>query len=80
VDEDNYLALVDASEVVLADGGVRLDASREASLQLNSAPSDGAQQLTSLWQSNFRAIRIEQDIGWQMARAGCVAVLEDVAW
>lgn len=55
------IILAKASEILLADdGGVTLDVSREASLQMDSAPSDGAQELVSLWQNNLIALRAER--------------------
>lgn len=63
-------------EILLADdGGVTLDASREASLQMNSAPVDGASQLVSLWQNNMTALRAERFINWRRRRPEAVAYL-----
>lgn len=63
-------------EILLADdGGVTLDASREASLQMNSAPTDGAASLISLWQNNMTALRAERFINWRRRRPEAVAYL-----
>jgi hypothetical protein len=68
---------VKASEILLADdGGVTLDVSREASLQLDGAPSDGAQSLVSLWQNNMVAIRAEREINWARRRAEAVGYID----
>ncbi|MCG7403020.1 phage major capsid protein [Caballeronia zhejiangensis] len=65
-----YIILVKPSEVLMADdGGVTLDASREASLQMDSAPVAGASQLLSLWQNNMIALRAERFINWKARRA-----------
>ncbi|SAL03114.1 phage-like protein [Caballeronia calidae] len=65
-----YIILVKPSEVLMADdGGVTLDASREASLQMDSAPAAGASQLVSLWQNNMIALRAERFINWKARRA-----------
>lgn len=64
-----YIILVKPSEVLMADdGGVALDASREASLQMDSAPVAGATQLVSLWQNNMIALRAERFINWKPRR------------
>lgn len=79
--DDTYIVLMDAAEVYLADeGGVALDVSREASLQMDSAPSDGAQSLVSLWQNNLVGLRAERYITWKRRRDAAVAVLEDVSY
>ncbi|WP_208647214.1 phage major capsid protein [Paraburkholderia terrae] len=64
------IILVKPSEVLMADdGGVTLDASREASLQMNDAPAAGPAQLVSLWQQNMIALRAERFINWKPRRA-----------
>ena len=78
---DTYITLMDASEVYLADdGGVTLDVSREASLQMSDAPSAGAQSLVSLWQNNLVGLRAERYITWKRRRDAAVAVLQDVSY
>ncbi|SAK63539.1 phage-like protein [Caballeronia pedi] len=70
------LVLVLPSEILLADdGGVTLDASREASLQLDDAPTAGAATLVSLWQNNMVALRAERFINWQRRRNQAVAYI-----
>jgi HK97 family phage major capsid protein len=70
------IVLVKPSEILMADdGGVTLDASREASLQLDSAPTAGAAALVSLWQNNMIALRAERFINWQRRRAQAVAYI-----
>jgi HK97 family phage major capsid protein len=58
------------------DGGVTIDVSREASVQMDSAPDNPALAttvLTSLWQNNLVGLRAERFINWKKARTGCVA-------
>lgn len=63
------IALVTQSEVMMADdGGISIDMSTEASVQMNDAPSAGAQSLVSLWQNNLVGIRAEQYINWAAMR------------
>ncbi len=71
-----HIILVKPSEVLMADdGGVTLDASREASLQMDSAPAAGAAQLMSLWQNNMIALRAERFINWKARRALAAAYI-----
>lgn len=77
VDTDGSLViLAKASEIMLADdGGVALDASREASVQMNSTPdatSDASTVMISLWQRNMVALRAERWINWKLRRAEAV--------
>jgi hypothetical protein len=67
----------------LADeGGVTIDMSTEASVQMNDAPSAGAQSLVSLWQNNLVGIRAEQFINWTAARPSNLGItlIENIAW
>lgn len=78
---ETYIVLVEASEMFVADDGqVMLDISREASLQMNTAPSAGAQQLVSLWQQNLIGIRAERYIYWATRRPQAVYVIKKVTY
>jgi HK97 family phage major capsid protein len=69
------IALVTQSEVLMADdGGVSLDMSMEASVQMNDAPTAGAVSLVSLWQNNLVGIRAERYINWAPARASNLGI------
>ena len=73
--------LVNASGIDYADNSLlQLSISTEASLQLNSAPSAGAQQLVSLFQINAAAVRLTKFANWQRRRATAVAVLDNAHW
>lgn len=84
-DGDNAV-LVNASDIWLADDGqVMLDASREASLQMNDVPTQDASQgtgtsLVSMFQTNSVALRAERWINWQRRRNAAVVVLNAVNW
>lgn len=75
-----------ASEIFLADDGqVVIDASREASIQMDSAPTNSSSPATptsvvSMFQTNSVALRAERYINWQKRRPQAVAVLDDVNW
>lgn len=70
------VALIAADCILYADdGGVTIDVSREASVQMDSAPmnpADATVVMTSLWQSNYVGLRAERFINWKKARTGCV--------
>lgn len=71
------LILAKASEILLADdGGVTIDVSREASLQMDSAPTVGAAELVSLWQNNMVALRAERFINWKRRRLQAVGYID----
>lgn len=71
------IILAKASEILLADdGGVTLDASREASLQMESNPTTGASELISLWQNNMVALRAERFINWKRRRLQAVGYID----
>lgn len=73
------IVLVDASEIFLADDGdVVIDVSQEASLQMNSTPSAGAQSLVSLWQNNLIGVRAERFINWARRRNSAVVYIDAV--
>lgn len=81
-----FVILANASDIYLADDGqVVIDASREASLQMDDAPTNASNPATatttvSMFQTNSVAIRAERWINWQKRRAQAVQVLSGVAW
>ncbi len=80
----NIVILANASDIMLADDGqVSIDASREASLQMDTAPDNPATATTvvvSLWQRNLIGIRAERYVNWLKARAASVQYLSGVNW
>jgi HK97 family phage major capsid protein/HK97 family phage prohead protease len=78
------VALVHAPSIFVADeGGVRIDVSREASVQMDSAPTDTVDATTvylSLWQRNLIGLKAERIITWVKARSTAVTYLTAVAW
>jgi HK97 family phage major capsid protein len=80
------VALVNASDVYLGDeGGLSVDMSMEASLEMDSAPSHEsttptAASLVSLWQTNSVGFRAERTINWMKRRTEAVQVLDQVTW
>jgi HK97 family phage major capsid protein/HK97 family phage prohead protease len=78
----NVIAL-QPSLILYADGGIEIDASQEASLQMDSAPmspSDATTVLVSLWQTNTVGLRAERFVNWNKANANAVKYLTATAW
>jgi HK97 family phage major capsid protein/HK97 family phage prohead protease len=75
------IILVNAPDILLADdGGVTLDISREASLQMDSAPTDpitATTVLVSLWQINAVGLRAERFINWMRRRLEAVQYISN---
>lgn len=80
------VALINASDIYVGDeGGIQVDISREASLEMSSAPTidsgaPTAAELVSLWQTNSVGMRAERIINWMRRRASAVAYLTGVDW
>lgn len=84
----NVVALVNAADVFLGDeGGVAVDMSREASLEMRSTglgmdatAGTATAASVSMFQTNSVALRAEREINWKRARASAVAYLTSVDW
>jgi len=79
----NVVALQPSQILYADDGGVTIDASREASLQMDSAPMSPADATTvyvSLFQTNSVALRAERFINWKKVNANAVKYLTATAW
>jgi len=82
----SYVALVNAQDIYLGDeGGIMVDMSREASLQMDNAPtmtsdSPTGTSVVSLWQTNSVGFRAERTINWARRRSSAVALLSGVDW
>ncbi len=74
------IALVDANEIWYADGGVELDASSEAALQMDDAPSSSASQMRSLFAENNVGIKALRYTNWSVRRSGAVAIIDNVGY
>lgn len=64
------------------DGGVQVDVSREASLQMNDAPGapDATTVFRSLWQDNLVGLRAERFTAWIKAHASAVNMITGTAY
>jgi HK97 family phage major capsid protein/HK97 family phage prohead protease len=71
------------SILVADEGGIEIDASEEASLQMDSAPddpSDGDTVYVSMFQRNLVALRVERMITWGKARSTAVDRITSAAY
>ena len=71
------LVLAVQGEIFMAEGGLAIDASREASLEMDGAPTHDADtptpaQLVSLWQTGAVAIKAIRGITWERRRPSAV--------
>ncbi len=69
----NHVIITDAPLIAVADAGVRLDVSKEATMQLETAPNDpplATSVMTSLWQADLISILTERTVGWDATGAG----------
>jgi len=79
----NVIAVQPAYVLYADDGGVTIDASREASLQMDSAPMSPADATTvfvSLWQANCVGLRAERFVTWNKINANAVKYLTGAAY
>jgi len=73
------IVLAAANEIYLADDGqVTIDASREATLEMDNAPTGTATR--SMFQNNEVALRAERYINWQKRRAAAVQIITGAAY
>ena len=71
----NVIGIIPPLVLFNDEGGITVDVSREASLQMSDAPADPADATTvytSLWQNNYVGLRAEWFIGWLKANANAV--------
>lgn len=78
------LVLLDAQAILVADdGGLNVDVSRQASVQMDSAPTNPPTATTihvSLWQLNLVGLKAERFINWTRARSSAVAFVSGAAY
>lgn len=83
-----YVALINAEDVYFGDeGGVSIDMSTEASLEMMDNPTGDSvastpvpAELVSLWQTNSAAFRAERTVNWMRRRSTAVVLISSVTW
>ena len=80
--DGNIVILLNQDEIFLADdGGVNIDASDQASIEMSDDPeTDSGNVMVSMYQTNQVALRAERFINWARGRTSSVAVMGDVRW
>jgi HK97 family phage major capsid protein len=71
----NVVFIARNSVFVADEGGIQIDVSREASVQMDSAPLTPPAPLVSLWQQNFIGLRADRFISWKRARTAGVQLV-----
>ncbi len=74
--DGGMIVFINADDIFFSDDGpVAIDVSREATLQMDTAPTDptvAATVLISLWQRNLIGLRAERYMNWQKRRSAAV--------
>jgi HK97 family phage major capsid protein/HK97 family phage prohead protease len=82
--DGSLIIFMKPSEIMLADDGqVVIDASREASVQMDSTPDSpptASSNMVSLWQMNLTALRAERWINWKKRRSTAVAYIQNAKY
>lgn len=79
----NRIALLDAAELLLGDGGLEVRTAREGDVMMNTAPDSpmtASTVLVNLWQHNLLAFMGIRYVNWSMRRAGGAAYLDSVTY
>jgi len=82
----SIVVLAKTSEIFIGeDGGLTVDLSRDATLEMSDAPTQDAltgtgTSLVSMFQVGAVALRAERVVNWRRARASSVAFLTNVNW
>lgn len=77
----NIVVLVNPNEIFLADdGGVSVDMSREATIEMSDDPANESGTQVNMYQTNQVALKAERYVYWVRGRVSAVAWLDGVAW
>ena len=79
---DHLIVLLDAGELLLAEGDVVFDSTNAAIVQMDSSPDSpptASTTLVSLFQHGLLGLKAIRLVRWQMIRSGAVAYLSGVA-
>ena len=76
-----YMAMFDPQQVLFGENeDVAIDVATYAALQLDGAPSAGAQQLVSLWENGLRAVKLVRELAWKLTSSSGAAVLTEIQY
>ena len=77
------LIAFDSSQLAMASNGIELDASNQASIQMDSVPDSppsASTPATSFWQMNFTGLRATRYWGTERLRTTAVSVISNVSY
>lgn len=81
------IALIPNQILIAEEGGIMLDVSREASVEMETTPAVGEQSplttvsnIKSFWQNNLVGFRVERFITWKVARSSAVEYITGNAY
>jgi HK97 family phage major capsid protein len=75
------IVFIAESDILVArDPGIRVDSSREATIEMSSDPEADTGAMINLFQTNMVAILLEQAITWTKARTNSVIILASVPY
>jgi HK97 family phage major capsid protein len=77
------IILVDASQIAAGSEGLAFDTSTQATIELatpGDSPPTASTVMTSLWNANLAAIKVERFIGAKVLRSDCVAKITGVGY
>ncbi|MEP6503260.1 MAG: phage major capsid protein [Betaproteobacteria bacterium] len=78
---ETFMTMFDPSQVLFGDDeNVSIDVATHASIQLDDAPSPGAQQLVSLWENGLRALKLVRACSWKLTSGAGAAVLTEITY
>jgi len=75
----SLIAVISSDDVMYGDSGAAIDVSQYAAIQLDDAPSAGAQPLVSLFQNNLIGIKLTRIVNWALRRAGAAQYISQFA-
>jgi len=79
----NRIVVVDGGQLLVADDGAEIDASGQATVQMDStpdSPATAATVMTSFWQENLVGLKVERFCNWQRAKATAVSLLSPTGY
>ena len=75
----SIIVFVAQGEIFLADdGGIEIDTSDQASIEMVDNPGGVAASLVSFWQNNLIGVRVERMINWQRRRTAAVTYIDNL--
>ena len=77
------IVALDAAQVLYADGGIEIDLSKHATIQMVDVadnPVVAGTIETSLWAANLVGVRAERTVNWKKARATAVSLISPAAY